>query len=104
MQRIRVDLPEPEGPAMTIRSPRMTLRLMSFRTWNSPYHLFMWTTSMATSVSETARSLGARSATAALLIWTSSSSIAGSEPALGVDRIAGHSEAEDPEDEGGEGI
>ena len=39
MQRIIVDLPEPDGPQMTMRSPRMTLRLMSFSTWNSPYHL-----------------------------------------------------------------
>ena len=41
MQRIIVDLPEPDGPQMTMRSPRMTLRLMSFSTWNSPYHLCM---------------------------------------------------------------
>ena len=26
---------------MTMRSPRMTLRLMSFSTWKSPYHLFI---------------------------------------------------------------
>src|SRR5215211_4348341 len=41
MQRIIVDLPEPEGPQMTMRSPRTTLRLMSRSTWNSPYHLCM---------------------------------------------------------------
>src|ERR1700746_1406740 len=40
MQRIRVDLPEPEGPQITIRSPRPTSRLMSRSTWKSPYHLF----------------------------------------------------------------
>src|SRR5215510_9083909 len=39
MQRIRVDLPEPDGPQMTIRSPLATSRLMSRRTWKSPYHL-----------------------------------------------------------------
>ena len=37
---------------MTMRSPRMTFRLMSFSTWKSPYHLFMPTISIATSVSE----------------------------------------------------
>ena len=29
MQRIMVDLPEPDGPQITMRSPRATLRLMS---------------------------------------------------------------------------
>ena len=52
MQRIMVDLPEPDGPQMTMRSPRMTFRLMSLSTWKSPYHLFMPTISIATSVSE----------------------------------------------------
>jgi hypothetical protein len=32
MQRIIVDLPEPDGPQITMRSPRMTLRLMSRNT------------------------------------------------------------------------
>jgi hypothetical protein len=41
MQRIRVDLPEPEGPQITMRSPRLTVRSMSLSTWNSPYHLCM---------------------------------------------------------------
>ncbi len=49
MQRIRVDLPDPDGPAMTIRSPLCTVRSMSRRTWNVPYHLFMLRMSMATS-------------------------------------------------------
>src|SRR5215475_14443770 len=40
MQRIKVDLPEPEGPQITIRSPLATSRLMSRSTWKSPYHLF----------------------------------------------------------------
>ena len=39
MQRIRVDLPEPEGPQMTIFSPFSTARSMFFRTWKAPYHL-----------------------------------------------------------------
>src|SRR5690554_347399 len=40
MQRMRVDLPEPDGPMTTTTSPLLTDRLMSFSTWNSPYHLF----------------------------------------------------------------
>src|SRR5215475_13422905 len=40
MQRISVDLPEPEGPQMTIFSPSVTSRLMSESTWNCPNHLF----------------------------------------------------------------
>ena len=39
MQRIRVDLPEPEGPQITIRSPARTSRSTSVSTWNWPYHL-----------------------------------------------------------------
>ena len=41
MQRMSVDLPDPEGPQMTIRSARLTVRSMSRRTWNSPNHLFI---------------------------------------------------------------
>ena len=40
MQRIRVDLPEPDGPQTTIFSPSLTSRLMSESTWNCPNHLF----------------------------------------------------------------
>ena len=47
MQRIIVDLPEPDGPQITMRSPRSTVRLMSRSTWNSPYHLCMPTISTA---------------------------------------------------------
>src|ERR1035437_5960152 len=36
MQRIRVDLPEPEGPQMTMRSPRRTCRLMLVSAWKLP--------------------------------------------------------------------
>jgi hypothetical protein len=49
MQRIMVDLPEPEGPQMTMRSPRSTFRLMSRSTWKSPYHLL--TPAISTAVS-----------------------------------------------------
>ena len=34
---------------MTIRSPRITVRLISRSTWNWPYHLFMLTISIAVS-------------------------------------------------------
>src|SRR5690348_15161277 len=42
MQRISVDLPEPDGPQITMRSPLPTARSMSRSTWKSPYHLFRW--------------------------------------------------------------
>ena len=38
MQRISVDLPDPEGPQTTMRSPGFTSRLMSRSTWNLPNH------------------------------------------------------------------
>src|SRR5439155_10745449 len=46
MQRIIVDLPEPDGPHTTTRSAFLTSRLMSVRTWNSPNHLSTWRSSM----------------------------------------------------------
>src|SRR5688572_3223657 len=46
MQRIIVDLPDPDGPHTTTRSPRATSRLMSQSAWNSPYHLFTSMNSM----------------------------------------------------------
>ena len=39
MQRIMVDLPEPEGPQTTTFWPFQTSRLRSFSTWNWPNHL-----------------------------------------------------------------
>src|SRR6202000_2976438 len=42
MQRISVDLPEPDGPQITMRSPLPTERSMSRNTWKSPYHLLRW--------------------------------------------------------------
>src|SRR5258708_1505090 len=38
MQRMSVDLPEPEGPQSTIFSPLRTSRLMFLSAWNPPYH------------------------------------------------------------------
>src|SRR6516165_5240530 len=49
MQRIIVDLPEPEGPQTTTRSPFLTSRLRSLRTWKSPNHLSTWRSSMIVS-------------------------------------------------------
>ena len=49
MQRMSVDLPDPEGPAITIRSPRWTVRSMSRSTWKLPYHLFIFSMRIATS-------------------------------------------------------
>src|SRR5580765_817142 len=50
MQRIIVDLPEPDGPQITMRSPPRTFRLMSRSTWKSPYHLLSSMSSTAVSV------------------------------------------------------
>ena len=49
MQRISVDLPEPDGPQMTIFSPLRTVRLMFLRTWKAPNHLLRPTIRIATS-------------------------------------------------------
>jgi hypothetical protein len=38
----QVDLPEPDGPQITITSPFLTLVLQSFSTWNWPYHLLIF--------------------------------------------------------------
>jgi hypothetical protein len=50
MQRISVDFPEPDGPQMTMRSPRATERSMSRSTWKPPYHLLTLENSMIGSV------------------------------------------------------
>ncbi len=39
MQRMRVDLPEPDGPMTTSFSPGATERLTSLSTWTSPKYL-----------------------------------------------------------------
>src|SRR6476659_3896870 len=38
MQRISVDLPDPDGPHKTIFSPVRTVKLMSVKALKSPYH------------------------------------------------------------------
>src|SRR6187401_326716 len=50
MHRIIVDLPDPDGPQITMRSPPRTFRLMSRSTWKSPYHLLSSMSSTAVSV------------------------------------------------------
>src|SRR5215831_16490786 len=125
MQRIMVDLPEPEGPQMTMRSPRLTVRLMSRSTWNSPYHLCMPAISIATSLvvvcmrgTVLGRAAPPAGCVALSLIPSSrpfsacsgevgtgsptrtcasfdSPPVALGEPRLGVSRVAGHPVAED---------
>ena len=49
MHLINVDLPDPDGPQITIRSPRYTVRSISRKTWNWPNHLlipFIWITAL----------------------------------------------------------
>ena len=73
----------------------ITLRLMSFRTWKSPYHLFMLLISMATSVSETCIFL-------ALASDIDLAPVASVELTLEIHGIAGHGETEDEEHEADE--
>src|SRR5690606_10425013 len=90
MQRIVVDLPEPEGPHSTMRSPWRTERLMSLRTWNSPYHLFTSCISIMM-VSPRARLFELSVIAAAFLSFVS-----GVQAAFEAHRVARHAEAEDP--------
>ena len=46
MQRIIVDLPEPEGPHTTTRSPSRTFRSMLRNAWKSPKYLLTPVSSM----------------------------------------------------------
>src|SRR5690606_3892998 len=62
MQRMRVDLPEPEGPMTTTTSPLFTDSEMSLRTWNSPNHL------LSPSISMILVPAGASALTALLLL------------------------------------
>src|SRR3954453_24153551 len=94
MQRVMVDLPDPDGPQITMRSLLVTRRLMSRSTWKSPYHLCTPIRSTATSV---LRGVGLRPAIAAVCSAVSFSpgSVAGGEPGLDAARIAHHAVAED---------
>src|SRR5438552_1416064 len=93
MQRMRGDWPELEGPQLTMRSPRWTLRLMSRSTWNSPYHLLTAASSMMTSDGS---ALAAGAAVLAVLIGDRSSSTAHAllELALQTLAVFRHEEAE----------
>src|SRR5690606_642201 len=106
MQRIMVDLPDPDGPQITMRSPFITFRLMSRSTWNSPYHLCMLMISIAASVSETASLPGCEAlrelAAATMVFPLKLAAVAGFEPAFHEDRIAGHAETEYPVHKGRE--
>src|SRR5665811_972165 len=95
MQRIMVDLPEPDGPQITMRSPPITLRLMSRNTWKSPYHLFTPTSSTATGVLSW---LGFRRSAEfpAALMKATSPLVALRESGFHRTGIAGHGVAEDP--------
>src|SRR5439155_7214063 len=103
MHRIIVDLPEPDGPQTTTLSPRPTTRLISFSTWNSPYHL--WTAC----ISIIEAGLGARAgiASAALLIDSPPRSLAApalAERAFEHLAVARHEEAEAEIDRRGEDV
>src|SRR3989304_9751714 len=49
MVRMKVDLPEPDGPMITNTSPRRTRRLMPRRAWNSPNHFLTFSQTMMSS-------------------------------------------------------
>src|ERR1700761_5290404 len=88
MQRISVDLPEPEGPQITMRSPLPTARSMSRSTWKSPYHLLRW--EMLTIESS---AMPVPSLIAPVRV----------QPALDEQRIARHAKTESEIDHSGEG-
>src|SRR5271166_3973203 len=105
MQRIIVDLPEPEGPQTTTRSPFPTCRLMSFSTWKSPYHLWTLRSSI---IGLPGADWGAG---AVVAIMDSSDSTNGASPAADLVEVAleilavfRHEEAEHPIDGADEDI
>src|SRR5260370_24072931 len=101
MQRIKVDLPEPEGPQITIFSPSLTSRLMSLSTWNWPNHLL-------TPVSVITDGALLRScATLAAIVafsWPPLAARSSVELDLEILAVARHREAEAEIDEGGEQV
>src|SRR5579885_516768 len=102
MQRIIVDLPDPEGPQMTMRSPPMTRRLMSRSTWKSPYHLFILTMSTATALASRAGLPTAESSS--VLMRPASSFVALAQARLGRASVARHAVAEDQIEHRGDGV
>src|SRR5690349_4314163 len=102
MQRIIVDLPDPDGPQITMRSPLVTRRLMSRSTWKSPNHLWTPTSSTATPVF-----IGAGLSAAIMTgFWTigPSSLVARCKAGFDHPRIARHAVAEDQIEQGCESI
>ena len=107
-QRIMVDLPEPDGPHTTMRSPRMTLRLMFLQNVEVAEPLVH--------VDDLDGDIGIRHLHVRMLGrgggsgcfthrgFPRSTPVAGVEPAFRVDGISRHAEAEEPEDEGGEDV
>src|SRR6185312_14238465 len=98
MQRMRVDLPEPDGPQMTMRSPRATVRSILLSAWKEPYHLL--TRSSAMMIGESAAEDGRFVWLMRTLLWPLAA------PQLALDALAElrHEEAESEIDQGGEQI
>src|SRR5207253_7069210 len=101
MQRIIVDLPEPDGPHTTTFSPLPTDKLMSVSAWKSPYHLCTACNSIIDRPG-CSELLSAVVAIVALRRWLSS--MAGVEGALQHLAVARHEEAEAPIDRRGEDV
>src|SRR5262245_48097876 len=101
MQRIMVDLPEPDGPHTTMRSPLVTRRLMSRSTWKSPNHLWTPTISMATPVLSGA---GFSEEFTGCSTMRASSLVARGQAGFDHARIARQTVAEDQVEDRGKGI
>src|SRR5438067_1205207 len=102
MQRIIVDLPEPEGPQTTTFSPFFTSRLMSVSTWKSPYHL--WTACIWIIGPSASRPLAARASLSAIASPSLSAPPVAVELALKHLAVARHEKAEAEVDRGRENI
>src|SRR5215211_2722694 len=114
MQRIIVDLPEPDGPHTTIRSRRSTIRLMSRSTWKSPYHLCTPAISIATlffvvCIFGLAESRAGRCSVVIVVSVMASSAVEPSpalrraQTPLDEQRVARHAEAEEEIEDAGKG-
>src|SRR5690348_6442158 len=100
MQRIRVDLPEPDGPQITTRSPLRTFRLISANTWKSPNHLWSPLISTAKPSRSTCFSPAPSSAMAPLR----SASLGARQPIFDAVGIARHEKAEHEIEHGSERV
>src|ERR1043165_6190050 len=104
MQRIMVDLPEPDGPQITMRSPLATRRLMSRSTWNSPNHLCTPASSTATSVLDGAGFSAISPSSCSPCRLSPLSLVTSGKPRLDHAGVARHAVAEDQIEDRGEGI